>query len=234
MIKVQNPCRLSRAARVKQAPEPASTIPPPDHVWSALEALAQRCEPQQRREGRASSQDSHPPTLRQPRDALPWPRAMLARLGQHTPISSRAGGACLWAHQPQAATAPSRHRPLGLRPGREVGLEGLHGPLPSGLYPTPRLSGADSPSTGLTRHPRGPPAAWDNSGDSGRPGGATGPAHTGPASGAGQSPYCIRTQHTRGRKARGRSAGPLGAHGFAEGDCEDTSNLLRRQDQGGE
>ena len=96
MIKVQNPCRLSRAARVKQAPEPVATIPLPDHVWSVLVALAQRCEPQLRREGIAGPQDSHSPTLRQPRDALPWPHAMLAQAGQYTPFRPAPAGLACW------------------------------------------------------------------------------------------------------------------------------------------
>jgi hypothetical protein len=48
-----------------------------------LEALAQRFEPETRLEGVDIAQNGHKPALRQPRDHLPCPCAMLAEPGEN-------------------------------------------------------------------------------------------------------------------------------------------------------
>jgi hypothetical protein len=83
VVKVQDAHRSPSKALVKQAPQPSATITEPDHLGRVPEALAQRFEPETRREGVEIPQDGHEPALRQPGDHLSCPRAMRAYPGEY-------------------------------------------------------------------------------------------------------------------------------------------------------
>ena len=70
VVKVQDAYGIGRKALGKQAPQPSPPITKPDHLGSVSEALAQRFEPETRREGFNIPQDGHEPALPQPSDHL--------------------------------------------------------------------------------------------------------------------------------------------------------------------
>jgi hypothetical protein len=152
---------MAREALVKQAPQPPASITEPDHLRRTQDALAHRFKPQTGREHLDVPQDRHQPTLRQPRDDLPGPRALLAQAGEHAhfdfaPARFPRGCPGRGPKRDQHAIGPqgqgqSRplgcqwlgHRPMALGHGGQVFLEVLHSLVASRLHPTPDGSGTD-------------------------------------------------------------------------------------------
>jgi hypothetical protein len=154
------PC-MTRAALFKEAPHPTAPVAEPAHRRRALAPLAQRCEPEPRREGGAIPHDRYQPPLHQPSDDLPGPRVLLAQAGAHAhcdcaPAGVPRGCSGLRPQRDPHASGPQGQgqshrlgrqwlgpRPVVLGHGGQVFLEGLHGLVASRWPPTPDGSGTD-------------------------------------------------------------------------------------------